>query len=97
MLFAYLTETILPLTSILAGIAGVFMMFGQRLFNITRLVLRLVGVISEPKRRPIIANSSLERRERRVRFDGKEGRIGETPHSPPATRPVESHEDLASN
>jgi len=43
MLLAYLgPETLLPLTSIVAGIAGAFLMFGKNLVRITKLTVRLI-------------------------------------------------------
>jgi hypothetical protein len=50
MLLAYLgPETMMPVASILAGIAGVFMMFGRSVVQITRNTFRRIWPFSKSK------------------------------------------------
>lgn len=54
MLFAYFgPETMMPMTSVLAVVAGVFMMLGRQAFTFARLGLRklgrMVGLVKTPE------------------------------------------------
>lgn len=76
MLFAYFgPETFLPLTSVIAGVAGVFLMFGKNSVRMIKLavgnVLASVGLKREPAAASpppahIGGSSALDRRRARV-------------------------------
>jgi hypothetical protein len=50
MLFAYIgPETMMPVASIVAAVAGVFLMFGRNVLNFGRSVVRRVWPSAQPK------------------------------------------------
>lgn len=77
MLFAYFgPETFLPLTSVIAGVAGVFLMFGKNTFRVLKLMvgnlLTAVGLrrAEAPPSAPpahFSGSSALDRRRARAR------------------------------
>ena len=53
MLFAYIgPETMMPVASIVAAVAGVFMMFGRNLLTFGRNVFRRIWPVNRPKVAP---------------------------------------------
>ena len=52
MIFAYLgPETMLPMTSVLAGVVGFFMMFGRKMVEVVTSVFRKKAASPAPKTR----------------------------------------------